>query len=169
MEILILCVKIFLARIIDVSLGTARVITLVNGRKKLAALLGFVEVSIWFLIVREALNGPANIFVVIAYAGGFAMGNLVGSYLSEKFISEKILVQVIVKESSELPLALRDRGFGVTNVSAKGRDDTPKMMLLLQTQSNRFKEIEDIVESYDEKAFITVQKTKSVFNGFFLK
>lgn len=168
-EILMMCLKIFFARIADVSLGTLRVLTLVNGRKWLAALLGFVEVSIWFMIVREALSGPASIFVVISYAGGFAVGNLVGSFISERFIQEKILIQVIVAENEAMASALRDKGFGVTTVEAKGRKQSRKMMLLLQTTSNRFDEVEEIVESFDEKAFITVQKTKTVLNGFFIK
>lgn len=169
MEILLICIKIFLARIADVSIGTARVLTLVNGRKYLAASLGFVEVSIWFVIVREAFNGPSSIFVVIAYAGGFAAGNLLGSYISERLIKEKILIQVIVAENEALSLALRAKGFGVTCVEAKGRNNTNRMMLLLQTTSNRFNEVETIIDSFDEKAFITVQKTKTVLNGFFIK
>ena len=164
-----MCLKIFFARICDVSIGTARVLTLVNGRKFLAALLGFIEVFIWFSVVRDALNGPASIFVVIAYAGGFAAGNLIGSLLSEKLIKERILIQVIVAENQELASAVRDKGFGVTNVKATGRNNNEKMMLLLQTTSNRFREVEDIIQSYDEKAFITVQKTKAVLNGFFIK
>lgn len=49
----LMCLKIFLARIIDVTLGTVRTVLVVRGRKNTAALIAFVEVLIWFLIARR--------------------------------------------------------------------------------------------------------------------
>ena len=51
MELLILCLKVFLVRILDVSLGTMRTIVMVKGKTLIASLIGFVELLIWFLIV----------------------------------------------------------------------------------------------------------------------
>ena len=56
MELFILCVKIFFVRILDVSLGTVRMIITVKGNKLVASLIGFFEILVWFLIVKEALN-----------------------------------------------------------------------------------------------------------------
>ncbi len=44
----ILPLLIFLSRICDVSIGTLRIIFVSRGRKFLAPLLAFFEVSIWF-------------------------------------------------------------------------------------------------------------------------
>ena len=85
---LFLLIKIFVVRIIDVSLGTFRTILTVKGKRTYASAIGFIEVLIWFLIVREALNTDAGgIIVGIAYAGGFSTGTFIGGLLSEKFIS----------------------------------------------------------------------------------
>ena len=85
---LILCLEIFLVRIIDVSLGTIRTIFSVKGKSLVASLIGFIEVTIWFLIVREALNTDSNsIWVTLSYAGGFATGTYIGGMLSKKFIN----------------------------------------------------------------------------------
>ena len=89
MELLFLCLKIFFIRICDVSLGTVRMIVTVKGKTLLASLIGFIEVLIWFLVVKEALNTDStSIFVALSYAGGYATGTLVGGTLSKKFITK---------------------------------------------------------------------------------
>ena len=64
---------IFFARIADVSLGTLRFIFISKGYKKLAPLLGFVEVTIWVLAMREVLMNLRNIICLLAYGSGFAI------------------------------------------------------------------------------------------------
>ena len=56
MELVFLCIKIFCCRIIDVSMGTIRTINVVKGKTLIGAVIGFFEVLIWFLIVKDALN-----------------------------------------------------------------------------------------------------------------
>ena len=56
MDLVILCIKIFFARIIDVTLGTVRTIYSVKGKTFTAGFIAFFEISIWFMVVREALN-----------------------------------------------------------------------------------------------------------------
>ena len=65
MDILFLCIKIFLVRIIDVSLGTARTIIMVKGKSLVASLIGFVEVFVWFVIAREALNTTESSLLIL--------------------------------------------------------------------------------------------------------
>lgn len=45
---------IFLARIVDVSIGTIRIMMVIEGRRLLAATLGFLEVVIWILAAGGA-------------------------------------------------------------------------------------------------------------------
>ena len=100
MELLFLCAKIFFIRILDVSLGTTRTIMTVKGKAKYACLIGFFEVLIWFLVVREALSTDVDsILVAISYAGGFATGTYIGSFISNKFIRGNFGVQVILSEN----------------------------------------------------------------------
>ena len=56
MELLFLCIKVFLGRMVDVSLSTLQTMYLFKGKRNLATIVGFIDVLIWFLVVREALN-----------------------------------------------------------------------------------------------------------------
>jgi len=66
------------ARILDVSLGTLRTVSVVRGRVVLAAVLGFFEVTIWVVAVSKVITSFDNPFNVLGYATGFALGNAVG-------------------------------------------------------------------------------------------
>lgn len=168
---LILCFKIFFARIIDVSLGTVRTILLVKGRKGAASIIAFIEISIWFLIVREALSSAIdNPWIVVAYAGGFTAGTYIGSILSEKYISGTLNVQVISDKSEELVNTIRKNNFAVSVVDVKGFDkNVSRVMLFIEIDKNDLFSLKKIVNSIDPKAFIIINETKHVQNGYFQK
>lgn len=176
MELLLLCLKIFFCRILDVSLGTTRLVVIVKGKKFLAGLIGICESLIWFLIVREALTFQTDSslsywFIALSYAGGFASGTLVGCKLSEIFVGGNVNVQIVTSgKNDNLLEAIRDAGFAMTvldiNTSLFGKK---KYMIFSEIKSKQLTDFKKLVYSLDEKAFVTVQETKYVYNGFFKK
>ena len=169
MELLLLCIRIFLVRIMDVSLGTIRTVMTVKGKNIIAALIGFIEVTIWFLVVKDALNSASNsLWIAVSYAGGYAAGTFIGGFISKKFIHGKLGVQMVIhEEKKEVIDALREHGYAVSVVSAQGYQGNNKLMLFSEIDSNHLSELENIVKKYDEKAFIVVNETKYVQNGYF--
>ena len=76
---------IFLARVIDVSLGTMRTLSTIQGRTQLAFLLGLTEVSIWLFVISAVVRSiPDRPILGLFYALGFATGNVVGILLERK-------------------------------------------------------------------------------------
>ena len=169
MDLFLLCIFIFFARIMDVSLGTLRTIMTVRGKNLIATCLGFLEVTVWFLMARNALNSESNsFFIVLSYAGGYASGTFIGGYLS-RFINSKICIQIIIDEmNKKLIDDLRENGFAVTVINVEGyNNDSKKYMLLLEIDSLKFKHVEKIVKKYGNNIFVMVNETKYVRNGFF--
>lgn len=168
MTMFLLCAKIFCARILDVSLGTVRTVLTVKGKKGYASLIGFIEVLIWFMIVKEAMNtDESGIMIAISYAGGFATGTYIGGLISHKLIPGNFGVQVItsIKNASMVEL-LRKEGYAVSVIDVKGQEDE-KLMLFIEIDKNRFNHLQYLVKSVDEKAFLVVNETKMVQNGYF--
>lgn len=164
---LLLCLKIFFTRILDVSLGTFRTIVLIKGKNILAGFIGFFEVFVWFVIVQEALNTPnSSIWIAIFYSLGFAAGTIIGAYITNYFISTPITLQIITT-SDEMAEFLREKGYGVSVLNARGKDGI-KNMLILETTDKHYKELMSFVRLIDEKAFVVVDEKKYVHNGFFL-
>lgn len=170
MELFLLCLKIFFVRIIDVSLGTIRTIVTVKDRRLIASLIGFIEVFVWFVIVKEALNtDETSLFVAISYALGFSTGTYIGSYLSNKYIKGNFGVQVITSKEI-LIKKLRSVGYAVSVIDVKGHhEDIEKFMLFIEIDKHDFKHLKDFIKLYDKKAFIVVNETKYVQNGYFQK
>ena len=79
-----LCIGIFCARLIDVSLGTVRTILSVKGKTIFATIIAFFEVLIWFMVARQALNTDIESFwIPLAYSAGFATRTLLGIVISK--------------------------------------------------------------------------------------
>ena len=168
MEILLLCLKIFFARILDVSLGTVRTIITVKGKRLYAALIGLVEVFVWFVVVKDALNVEYNsIFIPISYSLGYATGTFLGGFISEKVISGNLTVQIILSnKNDEIVNMIREKGYAVTVLDVKGQSEDPKYMLFMEINKNKLTKLKDLIRSLDEKAFIVVNETKLVQNGY---
>lgn len=172
MELLFLCLKIFFARIIDVTLATLRTVYSVKGKTVLAGLIGFIEATIWFIVVKEALNTDIeSIFIVISYAGGFATGSILGTFVSKKFVNSLIKVEVITTKATEENIdKIRLEGFGVSVIDIMDKtDDIDKKMLIITLNSKHLDELKRILRHIDRSAFVVVNESKIVQNGFIKK
>ncbi len=169
MTILLLCIKIFFARIIDVTLGTIRMVYTVKGKTIIAGIVAFIEVFIWFIIAREALNnGVESIWIAVAYAGGFASGTLLGSFISNRFINSLISVEVITsKGTPENIEKIRLEGFGVSVVeTSSSLTEQKNTILFITLNSKHLDELKRIIRHIDKNAFMVVNESKVVQNGF---
>lgn len=168
MYLFLTCLKIFCARILDVSLGTVRTIVTVKGNRLFASLIGFFEVMIWYVIVKEVLNTPENsLWLGISYALGFATGTYIGAYISEKFISGNFGIQVITSNNSmALVYALREAGYAVSVIDVRGKDEGNKHLLFIEINKKSFNHLNKLIKEIDKEAFVVVNETKFVLNGY---
>lgn len=157
--LVILPLFIFLARIIDVSMGTVRVIFISKGFKKYATIIGFFEVLIWLAAINQIMSNLTNYFYYFAYAGGFAMGTLVGMAIEEKISFGKVTLRVITrKDASELLEELRMNKYTVTSLGADGK---VKLILTIINRKD-IKKITKIIKKHNPKAFYSIEDVRYV-------
>lgn len=170
MNLFLLCMKIFFVRIMDVSLGTFRTMLMVKGKTFIAALIGFFEVLIWFLIVREAINTDNNsILIAISYASGFATGTYIGMAISDKYIKEILGIKIITPNFKELIKKLKENGFAFTAIDVLNEEDNKKkIMILIEINSFSYNKLNRIIKETDKNAFMIINESKYVRNGYFL-
>ncbi len=173
-QLIFLCIKIFFCRIIDVSLSTVRMVVIVKGKTVLASLIAFIEGLIWFLVVREALLFNAtssidNLIIAIVYSAGFAVGTFCGTKISNLYVQTMVLIQVITsKKDDSIIEELRSAGYAISAININASNFGPeKYMLLSEISSTHLNDFKSLVNKLDPKAFIVVNETKYVFNGFF--
>jgi uncharacterized protein YebE (UPF0316 family) len=158
---------IFSARILDVSLGTIRIIFVSRGLKYLAPMVGFFEVIIWLIAIRVIIENLNNIVCYLAYGSGFAMGTFVGLYIEKKLAIGSSLIQIITqKDATDLIFHLRCQGFGVTSMYAEGIDGKVNVIYLIIKRQD-YEKVTEIIREFNPKAFYTLEHVQFVSEGIF--
>jgi uncharacterized protein YebE (UPF0316 family) len=158
---------IALARIMDVTINTIRMIFVSRGYKTLAPILGFFEVVIWLVAIGQIMKNLDNFMSYIGYGAGFAAGNYIGIILVEKMTLGTVIIRVIARgETEELIKRLRDANFGVTIVQAEGKDG-PVQILFSTMKKKDLSEALTLIKEFNPHAFYTIEEVQRVNEGHF--
>lgn len=163
-----LCLQIYFARILDVTLSTIRTFYTLKGKTIFSSILSFFEVLVWFLVARQALNVDLDsLWIPISYSLGYATGILIGSFISNNFIKGIENVTIITKKENDILInTLRNNGFGISIIDLKNDfDNVKKQMIVIEVDKRYLKKLIKIVKSIDKDAFISISETKQIENG----
>lgn len=164
---LVIPIIIFLARMIDVGLGTIRIIMLNRGRRVLAPMLGFMEILVWLVALRQIFRHLDNIAAFLAYALGFAAGTIVGMWIEDKLAIGMVAVRAITSEDArDLIIRLSESEFGVTSFAAEGVNGKVRLLFTITPRKQLGKAL-DIIRDTHPRAFISVSDVRSVSEGFY--
>ncbi len=168
----ILYIIIFIAKIIEVSMMTLRLVYINKGEKLIGAIIGFFEVMIWLIIVSSVLTNvtedPIKVFV---YCFAYSIGSFVGVTIENKIAVGLASLQVVIgeDEGDDLASLMRQDGFGVTILDGRGIDKSKKSVLFIQLKRKRIPEAIKLIQNTYSDAFISVNDLKSVKGGFLIK
>ncbi|HNS74342.1 MAG TPA: DUF5698 domain-containing protein, partial [bacterium] len=154
---------IFFARVTDVTLGTVRTIAIVHGRTKIAFMLGFVEVSVWLLVVAKVLaEVSAQPILTVFYAAGFSTGNVVGILLERRIAFGNTVLRVIsAEEGDRIAELLRAAGYAVTVFPGEGLNG-PVSMLVVVFPRKELQDVLTLVKKISPQAFYITEQAGSV-------
>jgi len=157
---------IFLLRVGDMTLDTLRLLMVMRGKKAYAWLLGFVQAAIFIVAISSVLQNVSNVLNVVGYAGGFATGNVIGIWLEEKLaIGHSHLRVTSSRRGAATAEALRNAGYAVTEIPARGRDGAVTLLTLSVLRKN-VNQVKALIKEIDPNAFITVEDVRPVWRGF---
>ena len=160
---------IFSLRIVDVSLDTMRVLFAIRGKREIAGVLGFFMALTWIFAAGNAMKHLDSLLHVLGYAAGYATGTMVGITI-ERFVAYGLAsVRIISRFGGvEIAEALRERGYGVTEQGAFGREGNVEIVSSV-VQRAHMAEVLAIVDRFDPKAFVTVEEPKILRGGSFAR
>lgn len=150
---------IFGLRVVDVSLGTLRTISVVEGRVGFSAVFGFFEVLIWITAVSEVItNIGSSPLLLVAYAGGFAAGNGVGILLERKLALGRCVVRIISPSwGPQIAARLREMGQTVTTFEGRGAQGT-RTLVYATCERENVQKLVDVALSIDRHIFYVVER-----------
>lgn len=163
---ILLALLIFVLRIINSALGTIRVIVTIHQHRWLASVLAFIEALVFAIVIANVVKDLANFLNLMAYCGGFALGNYLGMVIEQRYITSYMTATIIVQEKGrEIALALRNHGYGVTETLGEGREGMVMMLrsvLLQRDVPNMLK----IVRQVHPQAFVSVEEARAIHKGW---
>ncbi len=158
---------IFIARVLDVSIGTIRIIFISKGLKYLAPMVGFFEVMIWLLAVVQLFQNFDNIVYYVAYSGGFAIGTFFGMYIENRLSIGVVIIKLITRrDASDLVDFLKSENYMITSLDAEGMDGEAKLIYMV-IQRQDIQDLVKIIKKYNPNAFYTVEDVGFVSKRIF--
>ncbi|HHY87338.1 MAG TPA: DUF2179 domain-containing protein [Chloroflexi bacterium] len=157
---------IFALRVTDMSLDTLRLLFVMRGRKLPAWILGFFQATIFVVAISSVLSNLTNPLTVIGYAGGYATGIVIGIIVEDRLaIGFTQLTIISSKRGLMIAETLRERGYAVTEVPARGKDG---MVTMLNTAVRRreVSSVEAVVLETDPNAFVTSDEVRPIRRGY---
>lgn len=157
---------IFGLRVLNMTLDTLRILFLIRGKKALSWIIGFMVSLIHILVLTSILTSLNNPLYILSYAAGFATGGVVGVWVEGRLAIGFAHIRIISpSRGAALAKMLRENGFAVTEIPARGKDGMVSM-LNLSVRRKQVLEVEKIVNETDEAAFVTTEDVRAIRRGF---
>ena len=162
---------IFIAKIIEVTMATLRIVFISKGQRNIGAVVAVLEISIWVTLAGTVVVGiTEDPLKMVAYVSGFVIGCYIGSWLEEKIALGITNLNIIATESvSEKVIEVfKSSGIAYTVLCAQGQKDDNKY-IIAYIKRNRKKEIISKLKSLNEQFFMSMNDTSGVMGGYGLK
>ena len=158
-------VLIFSARLLDVPIGTIRMMMVMAGHSVLAACLGFFEVIIWVIAVGKAISHLDSVLALVAYGAGFAFGTLLGMAIEQRLaIGWRVIRVINPKPEVSLAGALNAAGLPATRLDGHGGSG-PVELVFLAVKRRVVPGIMDQIAAIAPDAVVSIERAEKV-SGF---
>lgn len=153
-------VLIFCARVVDVSLGTVRMISVNRGHRALAVALGFFEILIWVFAVSRVLAHLDRVENIVAFAGGFAVGSAVGMTIEGRLAMGVQTLSFISRGmANAVAERLRYANLRVTTFVGSGRDG-PVSLCMTVVPRRQTPAVIKMAREIDPEVVVTVEDVR---------
>lgn len=157
---------IFSLRVCDMTLDTLRMLFVVRGRKAIAWVLGFFQSVIFVVAITTVLSNLDNLLNIAGYAAGFATGNVIGMWIEQRLAIGHVKVSIVSQgRGPALAEALRQAGFAVTEIPARGKDGMVSM-LSVSVLRRDVARVEAIIHEHDAGSFVIAEDVRPLRHGF---
>jgi uncharacterized protein YebE (UPF0316 family) len=157
---------IFALRVSDMTLDTLRLLFVVRGKKGISWVLGFFQSLIFVIAITSVLKNLDNPLNIIGYAAGFATGNVFGMLIENRLAVGHVKLSIVSSaRGAILAETLREAGFAVTEIPARGKDGMVSM-LSVSVRRKDVARVDKSVREKDGEAFVIAEDVRPLRRGF---
>ena len=165
----VVCFIVCAAKIVEISIQSLKTCMMVKGQRLKAAGLGFLECTIWGLVISTIIGTLGdNIFLLLFYCIGYATGLFLGSTIEGKIALGTSNLELIASDESTEKITeyLRVENRGYTVFAGHGSTDKMNMIFIVLPRKETPKVLKDIRKACDNKVFVVASEVSKYAGGY---
>ena len=165
----IVCFIVCAAKIVEITIQSLKTCMMVKGQRLKAAGLGFLECTIWGLVISTIIGTLGdNIFLLLFYCFGYATGLFLGSTIESKIALGTSNLQLIANDESTEKIVehLKEQNKGYTVFEGHGSTDKMNMILIVLPRKEMPKVLKDIRSLCNNKVFVVASDVSKYAGGY---
>ncbi|MBQ9120773.1 MAG: DUF2179 domain-containing protein [Clostridia bacterium] len=165
----LVCFIVCAAKIVEITIQSLKTCMMVKGQRLKAAGLGFVECTIWGLVISTIIGTLGdNLFLLLFYCVGYATGLFLGSTIENKIALGTSNLELIANDDSTERITeyLRSNNRGYTVFEGRGSVDKMNMIFIVLPRKETPHVLKEIRRVSDNKVFVVASEVSKYAGGY---
>ena len=165
----LVCLIVCVAKIVEITIQSLKTCMMVKGQRLKAAGLGFVECTIWGLVISTIISTLGdNLLLLLFYCTGYATGLFLGSTIENKIALGTSNLELIASDDStkKITAHLKENERGYTVFEGHGSKDKMNMIFIVLPRRETPTVLRDIRRCCDNKVFVVASEVSKYAGGY---
>ena len=165
----LVCLIVCAAKILEITIQSLKTCMMVKGQRLKAAGLGFVECTIWGLVISTIISTLGdNLLLLLFYCVGYATGLFLGSTIENKIALGTSNLELIASDEStkKITAYLKENNRGYTVFEGHGSKDKMNMIFIVLPRRETPRVLRDIRKCCDNKVFVVASEVSKYAGGY---
>ena len=165
----LVCLIVCAAKIVEITIQSLKTCMMVKGQRLKAAGLGFVECTIWGLVISTIISTFGdNLLLLLFYCTGYATGLFLGSTIENKIALGTSNLELIASDDStkKITAYLKENDRGYTVFEGHGSKDKMNMIFIVLPRRETPAALRDIRRCCDNKVFVVASEVSKYAGGY---
>ena len=166
---ILVCLLVCGAKILEITIQSLKTCMMVKGQRLKAAGLGFLECTIWGLVISTIIGTLGdNIFLLLFYCVGYATGLFLGSTIENKIALGTSNLELIASDQSTAKITayLKEHNKGFTVFEGHGSTEKMNMIFIVLPRKETPKVLKEIRRVCDNHVFVVASEVSKYAGGY---
>lgn len=166
---ILVCFIVCAAKIVEITIQSLKTCMMVKGQRFKAAALGFLECTIWGLVISTIIGTLGDdIFLLVFYCVGYATGLFLGSTLESKIALGTSNLQLVANDENTEKIIeyLNEKNRGYTVLDGHGSTDKMNMILIVLPRKDCPSVLKEIRKICNNNVFVIASEVSKYAGGY---
>lgn len=160
---LVLPLIILIARIIETTMETIRLVYITKGHRYLASIIGTLKIGVWVISTGLVLSNLDNIPGILAYMLGYGIGTLVGMTMESWIGLGTVIVRIFcTKDPEPLIRHLGSLGYGTTRINGSGQFVPSVAILISMVPRKEARHLLEVLKTKYPEVHFTIEDVSTM-------